>query len=65
MSTFADFIQPSHYNRSDGAVVCAHNIPVGLGACAECHALTDEHRASGCTCDVGAYDAGQARGERS
>lgn len=58
--TFADFVQPGNYNRSDGNTVCGHNIVVGPGACVECHALTGEHQESGCTCDLDAYDAQQA-----
>lgn len=58
--TFAEFVQPGNYNRSDGKVVCGHNIVVGPGACVECHALTDGHREGGCTCDLDAYDAEQA-----
>jgi hypothetical protein len=59
--TFAEFVQPGNYNRSDVKVVCGHNIPVGPGACVECHALTDDHQRSGCTCDLDAYDAERAQ----
>lgn len=49
--SFAQFVQPSHYRRSDGATVCAHNVPVRPAACPECHSLTDEHWDAACTCD--------------
>lgn len=58
--SFADYTQSGHYVRSDGVQVCGHKIPIGPGACPECHALTDEHWEARCTCVA---DAEAAAGE--
>jgi len=54
------YTPPAHYQRSDGALCCAHAIPVAPGSCPECHSLTDEHRESGCTCVADMYDQAAA-----
>lgn len=51
------FIPPAHYEDSAGRPYCAHAVPVAPGSCSECHALTDEHWDTGCTCT---HDEGRA-----